>query len=113
MRSGQPGCENTRGSGKNAVGRNLGNGQTKMVRVGNITHYFNKIMVCVVKIDGAALFLGDNIIIKGRGTELKQKVNSLQVESLDVKSVKKGQLVGLKVDHCVKEGDVIYKTMVR
>ncbi|HPB69231.1 MAG TPA: hypothetical protein PKU74_10050, partial [Candidatus Omnitrophota bacterium] len=111
--SNQPGCGNARGPGKKAVGRSPKKNQIKMARVGKITHYFNKIMVCVVKVDGTALFLGDNIIIKGRGTELNQKVNSLQVESLDVKAVKKGQLVGLKVDHCVKEGDVIYKTMMR
>ncbi len=33
----------------------------------------------------------------------------MQVESLDVKVAKKGQLVGLKVDKIVKIGDKVYK----
>ena len=91
------------------VGRGNPGSLEKLIRVGKITHYFDKIKVCVVNVDGAALFLGDAIVIKGKGTELKQKAASLQVESLEVKSVKKGQLVGLQVDRCVKEGDILYK----
>ena len=80
-----------------------------MVRVGEITHYFDKIKVCVVRVDGVALVLGDKIMIKGKGTDLQQKVSSLQVESLDVKSAKKGQLVGMKVVRCVNVGDILFK----
>ena len=95
------------------VGHKLKDSPLKLIRVGEITHYFRKIKVCVLKVDGVTLFLGDKIIIRGRGTELKQKVSSLQVESLDVKSAKKGQLVGLKLDRSVNEGDILYKIGTR
>jgi hypothetical protein len=78
------------------------------ILTGSITHYFSKIMVCVVKAD-KPFRVGDNIRIKGKTTDFVQKVLSLQVESLDVSAAKKGQLVGLKVKKIAKVGDRIYK----
>jgi len=52
---------------------------------------------------------GDKIIIQGKSTKFSQKVQSMQIESLDVKTAQKGQLVGLKVKKVCKIGDKIYK----
>ncbi len=81
---------------------------SREVPVGEITHYFSRIMVCVVKMSGP-LNIGDNIHIKGSSTDFSQAVKSLQVESVDVKSARKGQLVGLKVKKPAREGDRVYK----
>lgn len=79
------------------------------VRVGEITHYFSRIQVVVLKITAGKLCVGENIRIQGKGTDFAQKVQSLQIESVDVKSAKKGQLVGLKVLKKARPGDRVYK----
>lgn len=76
--------------------------------VGDITHYFSKIMVCVLAVKGCPLTVGQKIRIQGKANRFVQDVKSLQVESVDVRQAKKGQLVGLKVDQPVKEGDRVY-----
>jgi hypothetical protein len=79
------------------------------ILVGEITHFFSRIEVVVIKMTKGNLRIGDQIQIKGRATDFIQKVDSLQIESVDVKVARKGQLVGLKVVKKVKAGDKIYK----
>lgn len=83
--------------------------QPSGVLVGEVTHYFSKIQVCVLKVTGKALLINDRIFIRGRSTDFQQTVRSMQVESLDVKAAQKGQMAGLKVDKIVKIGDKVYK----
>ncbi len=77
--------------------------------VGEITHYFQKISVVVVKVVEHPILIGDLIHIKGSTTDFSQKVNSLQVESNDVRFARKGELVGLQVVEPAKPGDKLYK----
>ena len=77
--------------------------------IGEVTHFFNKIQVIVVKMTRDNLRVGDKIRIQGKTTDFIQVVKSLQIESVDVKLVKKGQLVGLKVERLAKQGDRVYK----
>jgi translation elongation factor EF-1alpha len=81
------------------------------VIVGQVTHYFSKIMVCVVRIDHGMIVSGDNVRILGSTTNFVQKVNSMQIESVEVNIAKKGQLIGLKVSKPCREGDKIIKIM--
>jgi len=83
--------------------------QTNEQLIGDITHFFSRIQVVVVKITKDKLDVGDKIHIKGRSTDFTQKVDSLQIESVDVTVVKKGQLAGLKVKKKAKEGDQVFK----
>ena len=83
----------------------------KTVLVGEITHYFSKISVCVVKVTRQTLTVGDQIKIQGKATNFIQKVHSLQIESVDVRSAKKGRLAGLKVEQIAKPGDKVYKVL--
>ena len=55
------------------------------------------------------LVIGNRILIKGKATNFTQKVDSLQIESQDVKVAPKGQLVGLKVIKPAKPGDKVFK----
>lgn len=80
-----------------------------LVKTGEITHFFDRINVCVVKITHGTVLIGDKLTITGVKTHLVQKVWSMQIESQDVKVAKKGQLIGLKVDKPVAVGDIVYK----
>ncbi|MBF0504656.1 MAG: hypothetical protein HQL14_06085 [Candidatus Omnitrophica bacterium] len=80
-----------------------------LVQVGEITHYFDRIKVCVVKVTQGTILIGDKLTIIGPKTKFIQKVWSIQVESVDVKVARKGQLIGLKVDKIVAVGDLVYK----
>jgi putative protease len=79
------------------------------ILIGEVTHYFAKIQVCVVKVLQHNISLEDKVRILGKGTDFVQVVKSLQIESEDVRSAKKGQLVGLKVTKEVKVGNKVYK----
>lgn len=80
-----------------------------LVQVGIITHYFDRIKVCVVKLTQGTVLIGDKLTILGEKTKFVQKVWSMQIESEDVKVAKKGQLIGIKVDKLVVVGDKVYK----
>jgi hypothetical protein len=80
-----------------------------LTELGVITHYFERIKVCVVKVTQGTILIGDKLTILGVKTKFVQKVWSMQIESEDVKVAKKGQLIGLKVDKLVAVGDKVYK----
>jgi translation initiation factor IF-2 len=82
--------------------------EQKLIYIGEVSHYFSKIMVCVVSVQGSPLKVGDRIRIK-RGKEFTQTVKSLQVESREVQVARKGQLVGLKVARKVSVGAKVYR----
>jgi len=77
-------------------------------RIGEITHYFSRIQVVVIKLT-KGLKVGEKIRIKGSSNDFVQTVKSLQIESVDVKAAKKGELVGLKVQKIAKEGDLVFR----
>ena len=80
-----------------------------LVPVGEITHYFERIKVCVVKVTRGTILIGDKLTVAVKGGHFVQKVWSMQIESRDVKIAKKGQLIGLKIDKPVAVGDIVYK----
>lgn len=81
----------------------------KETEVADITHFFSKISVCVFKMTKGEVKVGDRIRIKGGSTDFVQKVKSIQIESVDVKSARRGQLVGIKVDRPARPGDKVYR----
>ncbi len=80
-----------------------------LARAGEITHYFGRIKVCVVKVTQGSILIGDRLTITGTKTSFVQKVWSMQIENKDVKVARRGQLIGLKVDKPVAVGDIVYK----
>ncbi len=80
-----------------------------LTQIGEITHYFERIKVVVVKITNGSILIGDRIHIIGPKTKFIQKVWSLQIDRQDVKVAKEGQEVGLKLDKAVAIGDLVYK----
>jgi hypothetical protein len=77
--------------------------------VGQITHYFPRIQVAVLKMMKEPIRITDKIHIVGLETNFIQEVKSLQIESVNVTKAKKGQLVGLKVDKEVKVKDKVFR----
>ena len=77
--------------------------------MGEITHFFSKIRVVVIKMTSGQIEVGNRIHIKGKSSDFIQTIKSLQIESVDVNAVSKGQLAGLKVDRRAKEGDKVYR----
>lgn len=78
-------------------------------KIGKVTHYYDKIGVAVVELNGG-LSKGDKIkFVRGGEDMFEQKVESMQIEHDKIDSAKKGDVVGLKVDQEVKEDAEVYK----
>jgi len=80
------------------------------VRIGQITHYFNKINVAVLSITDE-MKIGDTIHILGHTTDFTQKVTSIQIEHKNVNSVRPGDDFAIKVIEPVRDHDVVYKVL--
>ena len=79
--------------------------------IGRITHYFAKINVGIIEMtkEKGELSIGDTIHVKGHSTDFFQNIETIEVDHLPVESVKFGDLVGIKVDHTVREKDLVFK----
>ena len=77
--------------------------------IGKVTHYFDKIKVAIIELDGP-LNVGDNIrIIGGESTDFDQTVGSMEIEHEKIKKGKKGDSVGVETKEKVREGYKVYK----
>lgn len=80
-----------------------------MFKIGRVSHYYDKIGVAIVELDGTVA-VGDKIKFARGGEDMfEQKVESIQIEHEKVDSAKKGDVVGLKINEAVKEGTEVYK----
>ena len=76
--------------------------------VGKITHYYGKIGVAVVQVTDE-IKVGDEISIEGPATNVRQKIDSMQVEHENIETAKAGDDIGMKVADKVRENDNVYK----
>lgn len=77
--------------------------------IGEITHYFGKIGVAVIKLKGP-LKVGDTIrIVGGEDTDFKQEVKSMEMEHEKIKTAKAKQSIGLELKDKAREGYKVYK----
>ena len=80
-----------------------------MFKVGTVTHFYDKIGVAIVELDGT-LSVGDKIkFVRGGEDLFEQNVESIQIEHEKVESAGKGKVVGLKAEKIVKPGAEVYK----
>jgi len=78
-------------------------------KVGEVTHYYDKIGVAIVKVTNL-ISVGDTIkFVRGGEDIFEQKIESIQVEHEKKDSANKGDVVGLKTERQVKEGAEVYK----
>jgi putative protease len=78
------------------------------IRVGKVTHYYDRISVAVLDLFGE-LKIGDTIRIFGRSTDYVQRVRSMEIEHQKIESAGAGTEVALKVVNTVRKGDIVYK----
>jgi len=78
-------------------------------KIGVVEHFFTNVSVAAIKITNGELKIGDTIHIVGAHTDLKQKVESMQINRVPVTSVKAGDDVGIKLKERAREHDVVYK----
>ena len=76
--------------------------------IGEVTHYYDKIGVAVVKFS-KAVKVGNEIQFKGAHTDFAQTISSMQFDHKSIESAKKGEEVGMKVEEHVKEGDKVFE----
>jgi translation initiation factor IF-2 len=79
-------------------------------RIGIVSHYFSKIGVAAVVLEGE-LAVGDTIHIKGHTTDFAQKLESIQIENKNIEHAKKGDDVAIKVKEHAREHDIVYKVL--
>lgn len=80
------------------------------IKIGKVTHYYDKIGVAVIDVINQPLKVGDTVKISGHDNEFTEKITSLQIEHDQVEEVKVGESCGMKVSRPVKAGDVLYLT---
>lgn len=75
--------------------------------MGDVRHFFPRISVAVIDLINE-LRVGDEIIIQGKTTNLRQKVESMEIEHKKVEVAPPGSSIGLKTVDRVREGDRVY-----
>ena len=80
------------------------------IRVGKVTHYYNRISVAVLELTGE-LEIGETIHILGRITDFDQRVGSMEIEHQKIQSAESGKEVALEVTEPVRKGDIVFKYM--
>jgi translation elongation factor EF-Tu-like GTPase len=78
-------------------------------KIGIVEHFFTNVSVAAIKITNSELKVGDTIHIVGATTDIKQKIDSMEIDRKPVEIVKPGDDVGIKVKDRVREHDVVYK----
>jgi putative protease len=79
-------------------------------RIGQVTHYFDRIRVAVLDLSGE-LKVGDTIHIQGRDVDFAQGVQSMEIEHEKVQVAGPGAEVALQVIQPVRKGDAVFKVI--
>ncbi len=82
--------------------------ENKRRAAGIVTNYYPKAGAAAVRLLEEGLSVGDEILIEGNTTYLKQQVRSMKKEGLHLNRAEKGDEVGLSVEGTVRENDRIY-----
>jgi putative protease len=83
----------------------------KKIHLGEVVHFYDKIMVAEIKIKAAKkLKIKDEIIIQGPTTGVvRQKVVSLEKDHQPIKQAGQGDAIAIKMEKKVRPGDIVYK----
>lgn len=74
--------------------------------VGKVSHWYDKIGVAVLKLEGP-LKVGDRVKVKKGDSEFEETVSSLQIDHQSVDSAKTGDEVAIKLSQKAKPGAAI------
>ena len=75
-----------------------------MFKIGKVTHFYDKLSVAIVELDGT-ISVGDKIkFVQGGKDIFEQLVESIQIEHEKKDTASKGDVIGLSTNEAVKEG---------
>ena len=80
----------------------------KEKQIGTVSNYFDHVKVAAIKLTGP-LKKGERVEIKGGEVDFKQKVAGIQIQHEKVEKAKKGDEIGIKVNHKVRKGYHVFK----
>ncbi len=78
--------------------------------IGIVDHFFSNISVGMIKLTDA-LKVDDKIHIKGKTADFVQDVSSMQIDRVPAEEAKAGDLISIKVDEKIRQGDKVYKVV--
>ena len=78
------------------------------VPIGEVTHYFSRVGVAVLKIT-EPLRKGDWICIRGHTTDLRQQISSMEIQHQQTEEAGPADDVAIKVSGRVRVGDSVYR----
>ena len=78
------------------------------MEIGRVSTFFARPVVAGIDLTGG-IKVGDTVHIKGHTTDIEVRVDSMQVNNVDVKEAGAGASVGIKVPDRVRPGDHVYK----
>lgn len=80
----------------------------KKLFIGKVAHYYPKIKVATIKLNSSAN-LNDEICIIGKTTGIVyEKIKSMEAKGKQIKSAKKGNEIGIKINNLVRKNDEVY-----
>ncbi|MDI9394664.1 MAG: peptidase U32 family protein [Euryarchaeota archaeon] len=82
--------------------------EKKRRAVGVVENYYPKQKAAAIRLLEGGIATGDEILIEGSTTYLKQQVRSLMKKGMSLQKAEKGDEVGLAVDSTVRKNDRIY-----
>lgn len=82
--------------------------EKKRRAVGIVENYYPKQHAAAIRLLEERLSIGDEILIEGNTTYLKQQVSSLMKKGINLQTAEKGDEVGLAVDRVVRKNDRVF-----
>ncbi len=81
----------------------------KKVAVGIVKNYYPKVSAAEVYLNHTSLSVGDEVIIEGATTFIRQKITSIEINHKKIDSANKDETIAILVEGKVRKGDEIYK----
>jgi len=78
------------------------------ILIGKVVNFSPETQEATILIEEGTLKVGDEIIFRGTETDFSQKVQSLSVESINVRKASAGQIPGVVAVQPVEVGDFVY-----
>lgn len=76
--------------------------------IGTVTHYYPKAHAAAVHLDLGKVQVGDRIHIKAPGLDIRQTVESLEIDRKKVEQARAGQDIGILVHDRVPENANVF-----
>jgi hypothetical protein len=76
--------------------------------VGRVTHWYNKIGVAALDLDGRVT-RGDHVKVRKGDAEFDDTIASIEIDHVDVPEADVGDNATVKLSHAAKEGSDVYR----